>query len=96
MTGIAVALVFGGLSAIALYCTLDALRWREHARSMNAFGLTVAFVAVTIAAVWVGIQYPHGGMKISNGFGPDWRCANLARGDVCVRDPRMADGVTRR
>ena len=95
MTGIAAAIVFGLLGAIALYCTLDALRWRENARAMRAFSFTVLFFAMTIAAIWVGVQHPRGA-TLSNGFGPGWRCANLVRGDVCFRDPNAADAATPR
>jgi hypothetical protein len=69
MTAIAAAFVPAIIGAIALCCTLDALRWREHARAMRSFGLTVTFFAVTIVAIWVGIHYPHG-VAMNNGFGP--------------------------
>ena len=92
---VAAALVPALLSAIALYCTLDALRWRESARAMRSFGFTAVFVALTIVAVWVGMHNPYG-VKVNNGFGPQWRCAHVVRGDFCIRDQRTADVGVRR
>jgi hypothetical protein len=47
----------------------------------------VLFVLVVIGGIlFVWVQYP--GFRGATGFGPDWNCTSVAKGDpICVKKP---------
>lgn len=53
----------------------------------------ILLVAIVLGAVFiVMVFYPQIGQKQNFGFGPEWECLRMEKGDpICVKRPASAD-----
>ncbi|MBV9976342.1 MAG: hypothetical protein JO105_13220 [Hyphomicrobiales bacterium] len=71
----------------ALYCAVDAARWRDWRRFFLLAALTFPLL---LGASWIfaiAVGHPTVSFWGNIGFGPDWACQNLGNGaHICSRD----------
>ncbi len=78
--------LFAVLAGLALFKAIDALRWGERRRFILSLAALVPLAGAAAGAFWLGAQNPRLHFSHSAGFGPDWECTPMPKGDpVCVR-----------
>jgi hypothetical protein len=87
MAGIfALAGFFALLTGLALYETIEAARWRNLKRLVLSLTLSVPLACASAGAFWLGAQNPRLHLVGHAGFGAEWECTPVAKGEpVCVR-----------
>ncbi len=80
--------LFAVFTGIAVYNAAAAFLEHAWRRFWVALGASVPLAAVTLGAIWIGLQYPTANFWANQGFGADWECSNLGKGSaqVCARD----------
>jgi MFS family permease len=85
----AIALILAGLcTGAVLLKAIEALRWRDWRRCCLFALAAVPMVLMAGISGWEFLRDPMLPKNSNFGFGPEWRCTSMGKGEpVCIKAP---------